>query len=215
MNFKVGILCLTFILGGNQMYANDLNELTPRDGLNRLIEGNRRFMAGGSTCDLSNKARRLQTLDGQEPFAVILSCSDSRTPPEILFDQGLGDLFIVRDAGNVLGAIELESILFSIVNLHSKVLLVMGHQSCGAVTAVMNGEDHDIPAIAQKIRPAIIEAKKANGTLREAIVDNVYHSVDQLKANPILKKLVKEGKLIIRGAYYNFTTGEVEMLSPV
>ena len=215
MGIKIGILCLSFILGGSAMQADELKELTPRDCLNKLISGNKRFMTGQSTCDHSNKARRLQTLDGQEPFAVVLSCSDSRVAPEILFDQGLGDLFVVRDAGNVVGAIELESILYSVVHLHSKVLLVMGHQSCGAVTAVMTGNDKDMPAIAHKIKPAIAEAKKGNSSLREAIVDNVYHSVDQLKANPALKQLVKEGKLTIRGSYYNFSTGEVEMLSPI
>lgn len=191
-------------------------ELTPKQVLDQLTQGNQRFMRGKMrNIDALEKARHT-TVQEQQPMAAILTCSDSRVPVEIVFDQGIGDVFVVRNAGNVVSSIQTESILYSVLYLGAKVVLIMGHQNCGAVKAVMEGKDGDIPTIAHEIHPAVEEAKHSkNPSLQEAIIDNVYHSVDILRAHPTLKELIKEEKLIIRGAYYQFTTGEVQLLSPL
>lgn len=143
------------------------------------------------------------------PFAIILGCSDARVVPEIIFDQSLGDLFIVRVAGNVVGKIELDSIDFSAKVLGSSLVLVLGHESCGAVNAVMQGETADIKDVAKLIKPAIQGAK----SLEEAIKDNVRWTVAYLKKSRILKNLIAEKKIDCIGAYYHLGSGTVEIIT--
>jgi carbonic anhydrase len=186
---------------------------SPKVALQTLIEGNKRYMANQSTHPNRAVERRQETADLQEPFAVILGCADSRVSPEIIFDLGIGDLFVVRVAGNVMGAITLESIGFSVAYLHSTLIMVLGHESCGAVSAVLRGETKEIENIAALIQPAIDESKTQEGDrLENAVKDNVKNVVYQLSKTPLLSKFLSEKKIEIVGGYYNFHTGEVEVL---
>ena len=199
MRYKILVLLLAFSLG----YS-----VTPEESLKRLIEGNQRYMKDQLTYPNHSSDRREETAAVQKPFATIVGCSDSRVPPEIIFDQGLGDLFIVRVAGNVVGPIELDSIEYSVKHLGSSLVLVMGHESCGAVTAVMEGKTADIEDVANLISPAIKGAK----TVDDAIKANVRSVVAQLKQTPLIKKLIANKKLDCVGSYYDLGPGRVEIL---
>ncbi len=183
--------------------------LTPSESLQRLVEGNQRYTQDELHHADHSSDRRKKLVVGQMPFAIILGCSDARVVPEIIFDQSLGDLFIVRVAGNVVGKIELDSIDFSAKVLGSSLVLVLGHESCGAVNAVMQGETADIKDVAKLIKPAIQGAK----SLEEAIKDNVRWTVAYLKKSRILKNLIAEKKIDCIGAYYHLGSGTVEIIT--
>jgi len=157
--------------------------------------------------------RREATLASQAPFAVIVGCSDSRVSPEIVFDRGIGDLFIVRVAGNVIGPLELESIEYAAFVLKSVLILVLGHENC-AVNAVVQGKTKEIPALALIIGPAVKGAKDHDpaGVLKAAIKANALHMKDLLLRSEKLGKLAKKKEIDIEAAYYNLETGEVELL---
>lgn len=181
----------------------------PQEALQMLIEGNARFSSDQSEHPDRTSERRLETVQLQTPFACIVGCSDSRVPLEIIFDQGIGDLFIVRVAGNVVGPLELDSVEYSVIYLKSKLILVLGHENCGAVAAVLAGQTKDIEDVAKLIQPAVNEAK---GDLETAIKANVRKVVRQLQNTPVIKDYMSKGKVDVRGGYYNFHTGKVELL---
>ncbi len=188
-------------------------EVNSTQSLNCLIEGNKRFAAGGALDPDQTGARRKETAERQNPFAIIVGCSDSRVPPVVVFDQGIGDLFTVRVAGNVVGPIEFDSIDYSAEYLHTPLILVLGHENCGAVKAVLQGQTKDIEEVAKLIAPAVKQAQKVAGDrLENAIKINVQMVVQRLKERPILKKLIAKGELDVHGGYYNFHTGLVEIL---
>lgn len=179
-----------------------------KQALQRLIEGNKRFAENKFLHPNRSLETREAVQQAQNPFAIILGCSDSRASPEIIFDQGIGDLFVVRVAGNVAGEIETDSIDYSALTLGSCLILVLGHENCGAVTAVVNKTTQGIEAIAQLIQPAIHSLTNVN----EAVKANVLSVVAQLKKSPIISKLIKEGKIDVVGGYYHFQNGLVEFL---
>lgn len=181
---------------------------TPSEALQRLIDGNKRYAQDKSLHADHSADRRNTLLQGQTPFAAIVSCSDSRVTPEVIFDQGVGDLFVVRVAGNVVGPIELDSIDFAAKVLGSSIILVLGHESCGAVKAVIEKNTADIQQVAALIQPAV----KKITNLETAIQANVQYTVAHLKKSPLLKKLIEEKKLECVGAYYSIKTGTVEIL---
>lgn len=187
----------------------------PEDALEKLIAGNKRFSEGKSTHKKWEEEARQNKSVSQAPFAIILGCSDSRTPPEILFDQGLGDLFVVRVAGNVVGDIELASIEYGVAHLHSTLIVVLGHQGCGAVTAALQGPSaqSDLHEIYPLIESAITECKQA-GTeeLVDVIKCNVRHSMQTLKSASALVPFLDKKKLKIVGGYYDFQTGKVTLV---
>ena len=167
------------------------------------------------------KADRKATADGQHPYAIVLACADSRVPPNILFDESLGKLFVVRVAGNVVDPVVLGSIEYAAEHLHVETLLVLGHESCGAVQATLEGGKFppNIEALVKRIEPAAEEAKKAGlgptKTLNLAIRLNVFLQVEQaVEQSEVLKELVHEHKLRIVGGIYNLHTGRVEFLRP-
>lgn len=197
------------------------------DRLERLKAGNRRFVNGTRKLqDLTNGARRESLRKGQEPFAVILGCSDSRVPPEVVFDQGLGDLFVIRVAGNVAGSTQIGSVEFAVESFGISLVIVLGHSNCGAVSATLEeypgGSQQRSPnlhAIVDSIRPAMQPLSSRVGSdgteslIAEAVVLNVEWSVNQLgRSSPYLERLVSEGDLVIVGAQYSLETGEVEFL---
>jgi carbonic anhydrase len=186
---------------------------------NSLMAGNRRFVAGKpQTRDLVS--RRHMLIAGQSPTAIILSCSDSRVGPELVFDQGLGDIFVVRTAGNVADAVALGSIEYAVDHLHSPLLVVLGHQKCGAVSAACSGEkmpSHNLDVIVEKIDPAVTRAKnyaKADDLIESTIKENVHQSTRDLFANSeIIRSAVKSGKLSMIEAEYELNTGRVVRLN--
>lgn len=182
--------------------------LTPDEALTRLLDGNKRYRKDEPHNRFAASQRREETLHKQTPFAVILGCSDSRVPPEIIFDQGVGDLFIVRVAGNVVGSVELDSIRYATQTLHSNLIFVMGHESCGAITAVLEGKTADIQAVADLVPPQV----KEEHNVEKAVKANVRWVVNSLRKSSRFKKLIDEGKIAVQGAYYHFSSGEVELL---
>lgn len=184
--------------------------------LQKLIEGNRRFSLSKPVHPNQNRERRQELVKGQKPFAIVVGCSDSRIPPEIIFDQGLGDLFVVRVAGNIVDDVALGSIEYAVDHLGTKLIVVLGHSKCGAVTAtVQGGVPHGhIGNIMEAIKPAIEAARELPGDLTDnTIKANARLVADQLQySDPILSELARQGKISIVSAYYNVESGEVHIL---
>ncbi|MGD1848328.1 MAG: carbonic anhydrase [Salibacteraceae bacterium] len=187
-----------------------------KDALQALKEGNERYVNGKLRHPHTDPKYRDTLQDGQTPFAVILSCADSRVVPELLFDQGLGDLFVIRVAGNIAKDKVLGSIEYAVKFLGSKLVVVLGHENCGAVGASLGSDDPGghIGAIINKIKPAVYMAKKMDGDLlTNAIQNNAHIVTEEIKeAKPILAPAVSEGDLMVVPAYYKLSTGEVEFL---
>lgn len=198
-----------------------------RDGdavLAHLLEGNKRFVRGETS--LLNRRRPsdfAELAGGQAPVAVVYTCADSRVPPELIFDQGVGDLFVIRVAGNVVGGsgpVTTGSVEYAVAELNVKLILVLGHGKCGAVDAAiqhLGADDHlpgDIDAMVHLIEPAVKDAKEQPGDrLENTIKANVRHGVETLKGlQPILSKEVESGELKVVGGVYNLATGVVEMV---
>lgn len=188
--------------------------LTPQQALDRLVKGNERHIKNETVAPRISKEKREELAEGQFPFAVIVSCSDSRFVPEILFDQSLGDLFVVRVAGNVIGPLEMESILYAVDNLHSPCVVVMGHEHCGAVNAVLTGNTDDVRFIAQLIEPSVLKAKamKSKSMLESSIKFNAQNMSKFISESPTIKRLIKENKVVVKSAYCSLSQGLVEIL---
>ena len=193
------------------------------DALERLREGNSRFAAGQSNIDESlSAAKRVELVDGQSPFAVVLACSDSRVPVELVFDQGLGDLFVIRVAGNIVAPSQVGSVEFAAARLGTKLVIVLGHSNCGAVEATLEElrceqvpRSPNLRAITDRIRPAIEPMLEDRGDvpLQDAVVANVRHSVGRLRhGSRSLGQLTESGKLTIVGAEYSIESGRVTFL---
>lgn len=188
------------------------NTLTPAEALDRLMLGNQRFVENHMACPVDNPNRRIETAEKQTPFAIILGCSDSRVSPELTFSQGVGDIFVVRIAGNTVSPIALDSIEYSVIHNHSVIIIVLGHENCGAVDAVFNNNTKDIPDVAKLIQPVVNKVKKLpNPTIHDAIIANIQNSVAAVKASPVIQKYMQENKVMVRGAYYHLASGQVEL----
>jgi carbonic anhydrase len=187
------------------------------DPLKRLMEGNKRYVDIKYAHPHQTKYRRDLMAKGQHPFAIVLSCSDSRVPPEVVFDRGLGDLFVVRVAGNIADDAAIGSIEYAAEHLHAPLLLVLGHERCGAVDATVKGGEvpGHIGSLTRAIAPAVEKAKGKPGDLLDnAVRANVEMVTAKLAASkPILAALVHEGKLKVAGARYDLDTGVVELLT--
>jgi carbonic anhydrase len=185
-----------------------------------LMAGNQRFVTG-KTRSYDVVSLRATLASGQQPHVIVLSCSDSRVGPELVFDQSLGDIFVVRTAGNIADPVGVGSIEYAVDHIHSPLLVVLGHQKCGAVTAACSGDKMPSPnleAIVDKIDPAVTKAKayaKSDDLIESAIKENVHQSAKDLLANSqILRDAVKAGKLTVIEAEYQLATGEVVRLNP-
>jgi carbonic anhydrase len=187
--------------------------MTPDTALQTLMEGNQRFSKDKSLHLDRTSERRQELISNQTPFAAIVGCSDSRVAPEIIFDQGIGDLFIVRVAGNVVGPLEQDSIDYSVLYLKSSIIMVLGHEDCGAVKAVIGGNTKDIEAVAELIQPAVDATKmQKDNRVENTIKTNAKMTAEQLRNSPALSGMIAKKKLSIVAAYYNFHTGKVELL---
>lgn len=181
----------------------------------KLVDGNLRFTSGQVTHPNQSMARIEETAKGQHPFAIVVSCSDSRVPPEILFDQGLGDLFVVRTAGEVVTDVELGSIEYAIEHLGATYLVVLGHKKCGAVDATLKGGDvpPNIAAIAAQIKPAVEASRMFKGdALDNAVRENAKLVLSKIKGDDIVAEAMKAGKLNLKAAYYDIDSGKVAAL---
>jgi carbonic anhydrase len=196
---------------------SDQPAVAPAEAIAKLKECNGRYTSGNLQHPGQTAERRTELANTQHPFASIVSCSDSRVPPEIVFDQGLGDLFIVRVAGNVINDEGLGSIEYSVDHLGARLILVLGHQSCGAVKAAKEtiaakgkAPGH-IESLVTAIKPAVEATAKDD--LETTIKANVKHVVDALRSStPILKAEVDSGKVQVIGGYYSLDTGAVTFL---
>ncbi len=188
----------------------------PDTALKNLKEGNLRYVTGKNTHPNFSLQRRVEVAQGQTPFAIIVGCADSRVPPELVFDQGLGDLFVVRVAGEVLDAPLIGSIEYAAEHLHAPLVVVLGHERCGAVKAALEGGEMPghIGALTKSIAPAVEKAKKMPGdALDNAVRAQVQMVVEQLsEMKPILSEMVESGKLRVVGARYDLDTGTIEFL---
>ncbi len=213
MKIFIPFIVFTFVAGLYASSGNAEKALSPDKAVEKLVKGNKRYYTGKMTHKNQGKKRRAGTADRQKPFAVVVACSDSRVAPEILFDQGLGDLFVIRTAGNVIDDVALGSIEYAVEHLGVRLIVVLGHKRCGAVKAAVDGgkaHGHLI-AIIKKIRPAVKKAKKEKYQLLDnSIRKNVLNVVNELeKSGPILKKKVAAKEIYIMPAYYDLETGKV------
>jgi len=192
--------------------------MTMTDGERALLElmtGNKRYVAGKPVHPNQSFDRRQETVEGQNPFATILTCSDSRVPPDIIFDQGIGDLFVIRVAGNIAGNSVIASAEYAAEHLSVPLLMVLGHTRCGAVTATIQGGNAPgrIGWLCEAIQPAVERARRMPGELLgNAVVANVALTVERLSASVILGGLARENRLKIAGAIYNLNSGAVEVI---
>jgi carbonic anhydrase len=219
LNLGITLTIPYFLFGviETQTSYSQMTTANPQVALKQLLEGNERYTNDKLLHPNRTTARREALTKSQAPFAIILGCSDSRVSPEIIFDQGIGDLFVVRVAGNVVGPIELASVEFSAVTFGSSIILVLGHENCGAVTAVLNHQTKDIEPIAVKIEAALQENQKikfSENPLENAIKRNVIAVVKQLRSNDVLSKLIDQKKIEIVGGYYQLASGKVELCCP-
>jgi len=207
-----------------------MTTLDALSALERLREGNRHFVAGLRSIDtLATHTKRVGLAAGQTPFAIILGCSDSRVPAEIIFDQGLGDLFVIRVAGNIVAPSQIGSVEFAAAEFETRLVVVLGHSQCGAVSASIDALQHpheersiNIRSIVDRIRPSIVglmatELRNRPDTLmREAVRANVRASVNQLRhGSAMLENLVTRSGLLIVGAEYSLETGIVDFFDGI
>ncbi len=204
--------------------------LNAHQALTRLREGNRRFANDETTTSaLSNSARRAALMAGQEPFAIILGCSDSRVPAELVFDQSFGDLFVIRVAGNVVAPSQVGSVEFAASRFGTPLVVVLGHSQCGAILATIeelqgqaSTHSENLRDIVDRVRPsvetvlALIGNAPAHDLVRAAVRANVRASVDHLlHGSELLEKLIRETGLLVVGAEYSLETGVVEFFDNV
>jgi len=194
------------------------------DALTKLRDGNRRFVAGDVDASIASRAHQADLSNGQNPFAIVLACSDSRVPVELVFDQGFGDLFVIRVAGNVVAPSQIGSIEFAASKFGTRLVVVLGHSNCGAVIATLEElaleKTHRSPnlrAIVDRVRPAIEPVLETHGNSDEhsligaAVRANINASVERLShGSLILEQLIDGDELTIVGAEYSIETGQVE-----
>jgi carbonic anhydrase len=194
-----------------------IKNITPDSALQKLMEGNARFVEQKHQRPNQDLARLTEVAESQAPYAAILGCADSRVPSEIVFDQGVGDLFVCRIAGNVASSEEIGSLEFGTMILGAKLIMVLGHARCGAVQATIQGGRFpgQIASIIDDIKVGVERAQREPGTnkLEMAIKANVMYQVEQLNQSAIIGELVDKGQLKLVGAYYDLSTGKVTILS--
>jgi carbonic anhydrase len=191
------------------------------EALRRLRDGNRRFVYGTVSADPLIHARRASLVAEQSPFAIVLGCSDSRVPAELVFDQGLGDLFVIRVAGNIVAPSQVGSVEFAAARFASPLVVVLGHTQCGAISATLESlrspgtPSPNLRSIVDRVRPSVqplLDAGLDEARLvREAVRANVRASANHLRhGSAILEQLIQDGRLLVVGAEYSLDTGDVD-----
>lgn len=200
------------------------------EALNRLSEGNRRFVMNQSrAASTSNHEHRLSLVSGQEPFAIVLGCSDSRVPAELVFDQGFGDLFVIRVAGNIVAPSQVGSVEFAAARFGTRLVVVIGHTNCGAITATVDEllgrsttESRNLRSIVDRVRPSVEgllagkHSEDYDALVRNAVRANVRASANHLRhGSELLERLVREDGLLVVGAEYSLDSGIVTFFDGV
>jgi carbonic anhydrase len=219
----IGTGVLTAGLGSNLLAAEKKvpvtpveDNITPDKALQELLDGNDRFVKSKRRNPNQTQSRLVEVAKSQKPFASILGCADSRVPSEIVFDQGLGDLFVCRIAGNIATTQQIGSLEFGSLVLGAKVIMVMGHERCGAVDAAIKGAQvpGQIGSLLQAIKPSVESSKEQSGDkLENACKANILAQVEKLKSSSVLSELIKAEKLKIVGGYYDLDTGKISLVS--
>jgi carbonic anhydrase len=203
--------------------------LTAAEALDRLRNGNQRFVANQSTAPLSSHDRRAALVAGQEPFAIVLGCSDSRVPAELVFDQGFGDLFVIRVGGNVVAPSQIGSVEFAAAMFGTRLVVVMGHSQCGVVIATLEevlgrptNKSKGVRSIVERVRPSLETMMSGRGNadydvlLRDAVRANVRSAADHLRhGSDLLEQLIRDDGLLVVGAEYSLETGVVTFFDGV
>jgi carbonic anhydrase len=199
--------------------------ISAREALERLRDGNRRFVSdAGGRDGLASESRRRELAAGQEPFAIVLGCSDSRVPAEIVFDQGLGDLFVIRVAGNIVAPSQVGSVEFAAARFGTRLVVVLGHSQCGAILATLEelgrpseDQSRNLRSIVDRIRPSVTallgtgRGQDPDSLLRQAVRANIRASADHLRhGSDVLEQLILEDGLLVVGAEYSLETGVVD-----
>ncbi len=225
---KISLLMLILVvaaaLAAPALATPVVSGISADEGLRLLKEGNGRYVDGKLQHPHQDRARRaLTAAQGQHPLAVVLGCSDSRVPAEMIFDQGIGDLFVVRVAGNVAATDEIGSIEYAVDVRATPLVVVLGHTQCGAVGAVLDDTKlpPNIATLVEPIKPAVDKAREANPQaakdvlLKAAIIGNVWQAIDDmLRLSPIIRERVKDGRVKVVGALYDLDSGQVQWLGP-
>lgn len=213
----IGLYGLLFAAGTMAGAEPVKTVMTADHALHLLLEGNRRFVRHRVTHPDQSRKRLLELEGGQHPFAVVLGCADSRVPPEVVFDQGLGDLFVIRVAGNVPDDEITGSIEYAVEHLGTPLVMVLGHEKCGAVSAAVQGGEAPghIGSIVGPMKPSVDQARRMEGdAISNCVRLNVRRVVGELQSSePILKELVHSGRLKVVGAKYDLHTGQVSLIS--
>lgn len=198
--------------------------ISGREGLERLREGNRRFVAGIRRSGLlTSGMRRLELASGQQPFAIVLGCSDSRVPAEIVFDQGLGDLFVIRVAGNIVAPSQIGSVEFAAARYGTPLVVVLGHSECGAILATLEelqqptSQSRNLRSIVDRVRPSVEPLLATDlrhdpdALVRHAVRANIRVSANHLRhGSAVLEQLIEKDGLLVVGAEYSLETGVVD-----
>lgn len=214
----VAIDALSSLVGSvSPAYAEETEMLSPDAALKKLLDGNQRFMQQRREYPHQAQQRLQEVAQAQHPVVTILSCADSRVPPELVFDQGIGDLFDVRIAGNIVTPESLGSVEYAAALLHTPLILVLGHERCGAVTAAVRKQalPGKVGTFVQAIAPAMSRIKKRSiDPVEDLVVANIQYQVDKLRQDsPLLVDLEKSGKLKIVGGRYDLDTGKVTLVA--
>ena len=188
--------------------------MTAKEIIKRLKDGNARFTKDKLDGKLQDSSRRKSLTSGQKPFAIVLSCADSRVVPELAFDTGLGEIFVVRVAGNVANSSSIASIEYAVAHIGCKAIVVLGHESCGAVTAAIDGGDngYNLNHVLSHITPAISASRKGS-SVNSVVKKNAKMTAKELQnRSAIISGAVDKGKLEVVPAYYNLGSGKVDFL---
>jgi carbonic anhydrase len=222
--YLLGFMMIFLLCWAATCLATAKSDVSPDAALKMLQEGNGRFARALAKRPNQNIKRCMETADkGQKPFAAVLSCADSRVPVEVLFDRGIGDIFVVRDAGNIATNTDIGSIEYAVDHLGTSLVVVLGHSKCGAVTAAVEGGEAppNIKAIVDFIAPAVATAKNAapdksgEALVPAAITANVWQAMSDIyKNSPMIREKVKDGKLKLVGANYDIKSGKVNWMGP-
>ena len=196
----------------NTSYGSEESE----KALEKLLSGNENYLSGNITPNVDASLRTDLATNGQHPYAIVITCSDSRVPAELIFDSSLGDIFVIRTAGNVVSDFEIGSVEYGAEHLGSPLILVLGHTNCGAVTAATEGGEAEgkIQSIVDEIEPSVQKAKEADAedVLTKAIEFNVMNSVNKILSSDIIKELREEGKVEVLGGVYDINTGTITII---
>jgi carbonic anhydrase len=213
-NMRISWCCLLLMLAGTAAWCQNPNSAD--QALAKLIDGNKRYARNKEQHPDETLARRRELVAEQHPFAVILSCADSRVPPELVFDQGLGDLFVIRVAGNIADDDVLGSIEYALEHLHTKLIVVLGHEKCGAVSAAVEhgGESGHLKSIVSAIQPSVEETRSLPGDkIHNCVIANARRVARQIReSEPVLRELIQKENAKVTAADYALDSGLVTFL---